>query len=81
MLLLKDRLFFSYGKNLAFEINNGKKNNLNCKKKILNEIIALVNSDKTPNEVLKIFIKNIKFQKIVKMSSSFKILCFSRWRG
>ena len=29
----KDRLFFSYGKNLAFEINNGKKTNLNCKKK------------------------------------------------
>jgi len=28
----KDRLFFSYGKNLAFEINNGKKVNLNCKK-------------------------------------------------
>ena len=31
----KDRLFFSYGKNLAFEINNGKKTNLNCKKKTL----------------------------------------------
>ena len=29
----KDRLFYSYGKNLAFEINNGKKIDLNCKKK------------------------------------------------
>ena len=28
----KDRLFFSYGKNLAYEINNGKKVDLNCKK-------------------------------------------------
>ena len=30
----KERLFFSYGKNLAFEIYNGKKRDLNCKKKI-----------------------------------------------
>ena len=29
----KSRLFFSYGKDLAFEINNGKKMVLNCKKK------------------------------------------------
>ena len=28
----KKRLFFSYGKDLAFEINNGKKIVLNCKK-------------------------------------------------
>ena len=29
----KNRLFYSYGKNLAFEINNGKKMPLTCKKK------------------------------------------------
>ena len=29
----KDRLFFSHGKDLAFEINNGKKEVLSCKKK------------------------------------------------
>ena len=29
----KNRLFFSYGKDLAFEINNGKTVKLNCKKK------------------------------------------------
>ena len=29
----KDRLFFSYGKNCAFEINKGEKKDLNCKKK------------------------------------------------
>ena len=28
----KDRLFFSYGENLAFQIYNGKKTVLNCKK-------------------------------------------------
>ena len=44
----KDRLFFSYGKDLAFEINNGKKVKLNCKKKNVSEIIGLENSGKTP---------------------------------
>ena len=67
----KDRLFFSYGKNLAFEINNGKKATLNCKKINTKEIIALVNSDKTPNEVLDIY-KNYKVSQTIKMSSSFK---------
>jgi len=43
----KDRLFFSYSKYLAFEMNNGEKTTLNCKKINTNEIIALVNSDKT----------------------------------
>jgi len=42
----KERLFFSYGKYLAFEMNNGKKTTLNCKKINTNEIIALANSDK-----------------------------------
>jgi len=67
----KDRLFFSYGKNLAFEINNGKKITLNCKKINTNEIIALVNSDKTPNEVLDIH-KKCKVSKTIRMSSSLK---------
>ena len=47
----KNRLFFSYGKDLAFEMNNGKKIILNCKKINVNEIIALVNSDKTPRYI------------------------------
>ena len=67
----KDRLFFSYGKYLAFEINNGKKTTLNCKKINTNEIIALVNSDKTPSEVLNIY-KKYKVSQTIKMSSSFK---------
>jgi len=67
----KDRLFFSYGKDLAFEMNNGKKTTLNCKKINTNEIIALVNSDKTPSEVLDIY-KKYKVSQTIKMSSSFK---------
>ena len=67
----KDRLFFSYGKNLAFEINNGQKTNLNCKKKNTNEIIALANSDKTPSEILDIY-KKCKVSQTIKMTSSLK---------
>jgi len=67
----KDRLFYSYGKGFAFEINNGKKINLNCKKINSNEIIGLENSGTTPNEVLNIYKKN-KVSQMVKMSSSFK---------
>ena len=67
----KNRLFFSYGKNLAFEINNDKKIALNCKKKNTNEIIGLENSGTTPTEILDIY-KKYKVSKTVKMSSSLK---------
>ena len=67
----KDRLFYSYGKNLAFEINNGKKIDLNCKKKNTSEIIGLESSRSTSNEVLKIY-KKYKVSQILKMSSSLK---------
>jgi len=67
----KDRLFYSYGKNLAFEINHGKKMSLNCKKINLNEIIGLENSGTTPNEVLDIY-KKYKVSRTLRMSSSLK---------
>ena len=67
----KDRLFFSYGKNLAFEINNGKKIVLNCKKVNKNEIIGLENMATTPTEVLDIY-KKYKVSRTIKMSSSLK---------
>ena len=67
----KNRLFFSYGKNLAFEINNGKKVDLNCKKINSSEIIGLENSGTTPSEVLKIY-KKYKVSRTVQMSSSIK---------
>ena len=67
----KDRLFYSYGKNLAYEINNGKKVDLNCKKKNINEIIGLESSRSSSNEVLEIY-KKYKVSKIIRMSSSLK---------
>ena len=67
----KDRLFFSYGKGLAFEINNGKQVILTCKKKNTQQIIGLENSGTTPKEVLDIYKKYQVSQKI-RMSSSLK---------
>ena len=67
----KGRLFFSYGNNLAYEINNGNKSVLNCKKINKNQIIALENSSSTPDEVLAIY-KKYKVTKMLKVSSSYK---------
>ena len=67
----KDRLFYSYGKNLAFEINNGKKIDLNCKKKNTSQIIGLEGFRSTSNEVLEIY-KKYKVSQILRMSSSLK---------
>ncbi len=68
----KDRLFFSYGKNLSFELNNRRdKKILNCKKVNKNQIIGLENSGTTPNEILDIYKKN-KVSQTIKMSSSLK---------
>ena len=67
----KDRLFYSYGKNCAFEINKGKKLDLNCKKKNISEIIGLESSRSSSNEVLEIY-KKYKVSRIIKMSSALK---------
>ena len=67
----KNRLFYSYGKGFAYEINNDKKTVLNCKKKNLDEIIGLENSNNTPNDILNIY-KKYKVTKRLKMSSSLK---------
>ena len=67
----KNRLFFSYGKDFAFEIKNEKKIVLNCKKKNKNEIIGLEHSGTIPIEVLDIY-KKYKVSKTIKMSSSLK---------
>ena len=67
----KNRLFYSYGKNLAFEMNNGKKIVLDCKKKNNSEIIGLENSAGTPVEILDIY-KKYEVTKKIKMSSSLK---------
>jgi len=67
----KNRLFFSYGKNSAFEIKNNKTTSLNCKKINTNKIIGLENSGDTSNEILEIYKKHQVSEKI-KISSSLK---------
>jgi len=67
----KDRLFFSYGKNLAYETCKGKTYQLNCSKKNSSKIIGLENSNNTPPEILNIY-KKYKVSQTLKMSSSLK---------
>ena len=67
----KDRLFFSYGKNLAYELSNKKTYSLNCKKKNNKKIIGLENSGQTPNEIFEIY-KKYNVSETLKMSSSLK---------
>ena len=67
----KERLFYSYGKGLAYEINKGEKKKLNCKKRINNKIIGLEHSGKIPPEIISIYKKN-KVTETFKMSSSLK---------
>ena len=67
----KERLFFSYGKNLAYEILNNKTIQLNCSKKSSDEIIGLETSNNTPIEILNIY-KKYNVSKTVIMSSSLK---------
>ena len=50
----KERLFFSYGKNLAYETFKGKTFKLNCAKKNSDNVIGLENSNHTPIEILNI---------------------------
>ena len=67
----KNRMFFSYGKNQAYEINNEKIIKLRCEKKNINKIIGLENSGITPSEVLTVY-KKYKVSDKIKMSSSLK---------
>ena len=67
----KDRLFYSYGKDHAFEIKGGKKTILNSQKKKIDLIIGLANSDNTSDEITEIY-KKYKVTKIIRMSSSLK---------
>ena len=67
----KDRLFFSYGKKNAFEINKGTRNILNGNKVNKNEILGLENSGETPIEVINIY-KKYNVSRKFKVSSSYK---------
>ena len=67
----KERLFYSYGKGLAYEINKGEKKKLNCKKKKFDKIIGLEHSEKISPEIMHIYKKN-KVTETLKMGSSLK---------
>ncbi len=67
----KSRLFYSHGKNYAFEIKKGIKYTLNCSKVHKEQIIGLENSGNTPNEVLNIY-KKYSVTKKIRISSSYK---------
>ena len=68
----KNRLFFTYGKNESYLIENGKTEKISCKKKNeKNSIVAVASVIKPPDVILN-KLKEYKVSKIVKMSSSYK---------
>ena len=68
----KNRLFYTYGKNESYLIENGKTEKINCKKKNKkNSIVAVASVIKPSDEILN-KLKEYNVSKIVKMSSSYK---------
>tara|TARA_A100001011_G_C14114069_1_gene758308 strand:+ start:218 stop:997 length:780 start_codon:yes stop_codon:yes gene_type:complete len=68
----KGQLFYSFGKNESYLIENKKRNKLSCDKKTdKNEIVALSSVEKPSNEILN-RLKEFGVTSIVKMASSYK---------
>ena len=68
----KKRMFYSYGKDMAFELSDGKLFNMNCNKKNNEDSIKFVSySNKINPEIEKIY-KEIGVKKFVRMKSSLK---------
>ena len=68
----KKRMFYSYGKDLSFEIKNGKTVKLHCSSNHKNNEIKFVSySNKINPEIEKIY-KKFNVQKFVRMKSSLK---------
>ena len=68
----KNRIFYSYGKNNSFLLENNEVKKLNCKKKTPNnEIIALTNH-KNPPELILNKLKEFGVTSFRKLSSSYK---------
>ena len=68
----KNRLFYTYGKNESYLIENGQIEKINCKKKNEKNSIVAVASVVKPSDVILNKLKEYKVSKIVKMSSSYK---------
>lgn len=67
----KNRLFYTYGKNESYLIENKKIIKLDCKKKKFGEIMAL-SSDIKPSDIILNKLKKYDVSSIVKMASSYK---------
>ena len=68
----KNRMFYSYGENLAFELKDGKSIKLNSSKNLnKNEIKFVSYSNKIKPEIEKIY-KELNVKKYVRMKSSLK---------
>ena len=68
----KNRLFYTYGKNNSFLIENSIERKINCKKnKNRNDVFA-VSSTNNPSSFILDKLKEFKVAKIVKMASSYK---------
>ena len=68
----KNRIFYSFGKNNSFLLENNQTTKLNCKKKTPNgEIIALTNHTKPPELILN-KLKEFGVTSFRKLSSSYK---------
>ena len=68
----KKRMFYTYGQNTSFEINNGEKKEIKCKKTSKeNEVLALSYSNDLKEEIIKIH-KKYKVTNFTKMKSSLK---------
>ena len=68
----KNRLFYTYGKNKTYLIENGKTEKINClKKNKKNTVVAVSSMIKPPDNILN-KLKEYNVTKIVKMSSSYK---------
>ena len=68
----KNRIFYSYGKNNSFLIENNQVIKLNCKKKTpINEVIALTNHENPPELILN-KLKEFGVTSFRKLSSSYK---------
>ena len=68
----KNRLFYSYGKNNSYMIDNKKKTKLDCKKRTpINEVIALTNHINPPADILN-KLKKFGMTSFKKLSCSYK---------
>ena len=68
----KNRLFYAYGKNNSYMIENGKTINLNCSKKTEKGKIFAVSASSKPGELITEIFKEYKIDSFTPMHSSYK---------